>query len=73
MKLNTKQIFWQKSGYSLFWILASRGQNNPKEPHEALMRVINSAFWMELNMTLKILVVCILLFQSSWHFVFFWN
>jgi hypothetical protein len=28
------QIFWQKGGYSPFWILASRGQKNPKEPHE---------------------------------------
>jgi len=34
MELNTMQNFWQKGGYSSFWILASRGQRNPKEPHE---------------------------------------
>jgi hypothetical protein len=28
---------------------------NPKNAHEALMRAINSAFWMKINMTLKIL------------------
>jgi len=44
MELNTMQFFWQKGGYSPFWILASRGQKNQKE---ALMRAINSAFWME--------------------------
>ena len=64
------QIFWQKGGYSPFWILASRGQKKPKEPQEALMRAINSAFWMELNITLKILAFCIPSFQSSWHFAF---
>jgi hypothetical protein len=30
IKLNTMQIFWQKEGYSPFWILASRGQKNTK-------------------------------------------
>ena len=33
-----------------------------KEPQEALIRTINSAFWMELNITLKSLVFCIPLF-----------
>ena len=59
------QIFWYKGGYSSFWILASRDQKNPKEPPKALMRAINSAFLMELNMTLKILVFCISSFQSK--------
>jgi len=30
MELNTMQNFWQKGGYSPFWILASRGKKNPK-------------------------------------------
>ena len=34
------------------------------------MRIINSAFWVELNVTLKILVFYILSLQSSWHFTF---
>lgn len=34
------------------------------------MRAINSVFWMELNMILKILAFCISSFQSSWYFVF---
>jgi hypothetical protein len=38
MELNIMQIFWQKGGYSPFWILASRGQKKPKRvsrgPHE---------------------------------------
>jgi hypothetical protein len=34
MKLNTMQIFWQKSIHSPFWILASRGQKKkPKSSH----------------------------------------
>jgi hypothetical protein len=44
MELNNMQNFWQKGGYSPFWILASRGQENPKEPQETLMRAVNSAF-----------------------------
>jgi len=32
-----------------------RPKKNPKEPQEALMRAVNYVFWMELNMTLKIL------------------
>jgi len=72
MELNTMQVFWQKGGYSPFWILASRGQKRSKRasrgPHEG--RAINSAFWMELNITLKILAFCIPSFQSSWHFAF---
>jgi len=71
MELNTMQNFWQNGGYSPFWISTSRGRKNLKEPHEDLMRTINSVFWMELNMTLKILAFCIPLFQSSWHFAFF--
>jgi len=63
------QKFWQKGGYSPFWILVSRGQKKPKRAskgsHEGNK---NSAFWMELNMTLKILAFCIPSFQSSWHF-----
>jgi hypothetical protein len=39
------QNFWRKNGYSLIWILASRGQKkSTKEPQEAFMRAINSAF-----------------------------
>ena len=34
--------FLAKSGYSLFWILASRAKK--KEPQEAIMRAINFAF-----------------------------
>jgi len=34
------------------------------------MRAINYAFWIELNMTLKILTFCISSLQNSWHFVF---
>jgi len=38
MELNTMQIFWQKSGYFPFWILALRGQKKPKRasrgPHD---------------------------------------
>jgi hypothetical protein len=46
----------QKSGYSPFWILASRDKRKgPKEPQKALMRIINYAFWIELNITLKFL------------------
>ena len=71
IELNNMQKFWQKCDYSSFWILASRGQKNPKEPHEALMKTINSVFFMELNITLKILTFCISLFQSSWYFIFF--
>jgi hypothetical protein len=52
-----------KSGHSSFWILASRGKK--KSHKEALMRAINSAFWMKLNITLKILGFCIPSFQSS--------
>jgi len=51
-----------------FWTLEAK--KSPKEPQEALMRAINSAFWMELNITLKILAFCIPSFQSSWHFAF---
>jgi len=43
MELNIMQIFWQKSGYSLYFGL------NPKSPQEAFTRAINSAFWIELN------------------------
>jgi hypothetical protein len=32
--------FLAKSGYSLFWILVSRGQKSPKEPLKSFMRVI---------------------------------
>jgi hypothetical protein len=32
MELNIIQIFWQKSIYSPFWILASRGQKKAKKP-----------------------------------------
>jgi hypothetical protein len=71
MELNAMQNIWQKGGYSPFWILASRGQKTQKEPQEALMRTINSASWMELNMTLKILAICISSLQSSWHFAFY--
>jgi hypothetical protein len=71
MELNIMQKFWQKSDYSPFWILVSRGKKNSKEPLEALMRAINYVFWMEPNMTLKILAFCIPSFQSSWHFTFF--
>jgi hypothetical protein len=38
IELNTMQKFWQKDGYSLFWILASRGQKTQNDPQEALMR-----------------------------------
>jgi hypothetical protein len=62
MKLNTMQIFWQKGSYSLFWILVSSDKKNPKKPQEAFMRAINSVFWIELNITLKILAFCILSF-----------
>jgi len=30
MELNTMQKFWQKNGYSLFWILTSICQKTPK-------------------------------------------
>ena len=43
---------------------------NPKESQEALMREINSTFWMELNITIKILAFYILSFQNSWYFTF---
>jgi len=56
MKLNTMQNFWQKGSYSPFWI--------------GLKRQKNSAFWMKVNMTLKILAFCISSLQSSWHFGF---
>ena len=67
MKLNTMQIFWQKSSYFPFWILASRGQKKkPKRasrgPHEGNKFCI-----------LVLLAFCIPSFQSSWHFAFFWN
>ena len=65
IKLNIIQFFWQKSGYSPFWILASTGQKIPKEVHKAIMRAINFVFWMELNTALKNLVFCISSFQSS--------
>jgi len=72
MELNAMQNFWQKGGYSPFWILVSSGQKKiSKEPLEALMRAINSAFWMKLNMTLKILAFYISSFQSSWYFAFY--
>ena len=59
--------FLAKSSYSPFWILALK---NLKWASRDFMRIINSAFWTELNMTLKILVLCISSLQSSWHFVF---
>jgi hypothetical protein len=34
-----------------FW--PQKAKKNPKEPQEVLMRTINSAFWMKLNITLK--------------------
>ena len=34
------------------------------------MRVINSTFWMKLNIILQILIFYILSFRSSWYFVF---
>jgi len=51
-----------------FW--PQEKKKTKKEPQEALMRAINSAFWMELNMTLKILAFYISSLQSSWHFAF---
>jgi len=65
-KMELKQKFWQKGGYSPFWILEAKKKN----PQKNLMRAINSVFWMELNMTLKILAFCIPSFQSNWYFVF---
>jgi len=46
-------------------------KKNPNEPQEVLMRSINYVFWMELNITLKILSFYIPSFHSSWHFVFY--
>jgi len=51
-----------------FW--PQETKNSPKEPQEAMIRVMNSVFWMKLNITLKILAFYILPFQNSWHFVF---
>jgi len=39
--------------YFGFWPQEGK-KKSPKEPQETLMRAINSAFWMELNITLKI-------------------
>ena len=39
--------------YFAFW--PQEGKKNLKEPQEAIMRTRNSVFWMELNITLKIL------------------
>jgi hypothetical protein len=45
--------------------LASSGKKTQKKLQEVLMRAIKSAFWMELNMALKILAFCIPPFQNS--------
>ena len=56
------QKFWQIGGYYPFWILASKDKKkSPKEPQEVIIRTINSAFWMELNITL---IFCISLFSK---------
>jgi len=52
---------------------AQKSLKRPKKPKRASrgqMRAINSAFWMELNIILKILVFCIPSFQSSWFLYF---
>ena len=51
-----------------FW--PQEAKKPQKEPQEAFVGAINSVFWMKLNMTLKILALCILSLQSSWHFAF---
>jgi hypothetical protein len=51
-----------------FW--PQEAKKNQKEFQEAFMRAINSAFWMELNMTLNILAFCISSLQNNCHFVF---
>jgi hypothetical protein len=44
------------------------GLKRPKKKPKALTHPMkNLVFWMELNTPIKILVVCILSFQSSWH------
>jgi len=40
--------------FSILDFGVKRPKNSPKEPQEAITRSINSAFWMELNITLKI-------------------
>jgi hypothetical protein len=54
MELNTIHFFFGKKVVILhfgFW--SQEAKKSPKEPQEAIMRAINSAFWMELNTTLK--------------------
>jgi len=65
------QNFWQKVAILHFGFWSQEAKKSPNEPQEALMRAINSAFFMELNITLKILAFCIPSFQSSWHFAFY--
>jgi len=55
--------FLTKSDYFLF-ILILRGKKTQKKP-QVLIWAINSIFWMELNMTLKILVFYILSLEST--------
>jgi hypothetical protein len=47
-----------------FWPQEKK-KKTQKEPQEVPMRIINSVFWMELKMTLKIFVFCISSLQSS--------
>jgi hypothetical protein len=68
MELNTMQNFWQKGIHSPFWILASRGQKNPKSQKALTHPMKNLVFWIELNTPMKIFTFCILSFQSSLHF-----
>jgi hypothetical protein len=70
IKLNTIQISWQKGGYSLFWILASRGQKNERDSrghNEGNKFCILD----EIKHHHKNFVFCISSFESSWHFAFF--
>jgi len=71
MELTSCKIFGKKVVILHFEFWPQEAKKPKKSPLEALMRTINSVFWMELNMTLKILAFCIPLFQNSWHFAFF--
>jgi hypothetical protein len=56
-------IFFKKSIYSPFWILASRGKKAKNKKQKALTQNMkNLAFWMELNTPINFLTFWILSF-----------
>ena len=65
------QNFWQKGGYSPFWILASRDQKNPKRASRGSHEGNEFCILDEAKHDLENFGILHSTIPNSWHFAFF--